>query len=154
MKLLLSERQTHQVLDNMLEVLEEAVDRDHTKDQGGETLVPEDHLTETAKDLNLDPQGILGLLQPLPMTTQLLQDSVLILIMELLLVLALVTGLLQGPALVMEHLQGPALSTGPLQGLALGMEPLQLGKHMVGSSLLDTGQGREGIGDLENNILY
>ena len=56
----------------MLEVLEEAVDRDHTKDQGEETLVPEDHPTETAKGLNQDPQGILGLIQPLTMTTTLL----------------------------------------------------------------------------------
>ena len=138
----------------MLEVLEEAVDRDHTKDQGEETLVPEDHLIEIAKDLNLVPQGILGLLQPLTMTTQLLLDSVLILDMDLLVLLALNMELLVVQSQGTRHLQGPALSMEHLQGLALGMEPLQLGKHMVGSSLLDTGQGREGIGDLENKILY
>ena len=134
----------------MQAVLEEAVDRDHTKDQGEETLVPEDHLTETAKDLNLDPQCILGLLQPLPMTTQLLQDSVLILIMELLLVLSLVTGLLQGPALVMEHLQGPALSMELLQGMELGM--LLLGKFMPVSNQQGVGQERGQGKDLGSKI--
>ena len=164
MKLLLSERQTHQVLDNMLAVvLEEAVDdRDHTKDQRGETLDPEDHLTETAKDLNLDPQGILGLLQPLTMTTQLLLDSVLILDMDLLVVLALIMELqvvqtqsmklLQGPVLGMELLQGLVLGMGPLQGLEPSMQLLT--KHMLVSSLLDTGLGGEGVEDLENKILY
>merc|ERR1711892_805628 len=62
-KLLLKEKQTHQVRDNMTDVLGKVLDKENTKDHREETRDPEDCQTETAKDPLLAPQDILVLLQ-------------------------------------------------------------------------------------------
>merc|ERR1712106_150544 len=125
-KLLLNEKQTHQVRDNMTEVLVEVVDKEHTNDHRGETPDPEDRQTETAKNLHLAPQDILVLLQLSSM-------SILLQMLDMVLQVAL--------SLIMELLQVQILST------------LLLIRLMLVFNLEGTGQAEEGAEGLGNREL-
>merc|ERR1712123_257469 len=114
---------THQVRDNMTEVLGEVVDKEHTKDHREETQDPEDHQTETTKDLHLVPQDILVLLHLSTMTILLLLVSVQMLEMVLQVVLETVTELLQGLALDMDLLQEL------VEGMLLLVRPMPVFNH-------------------------
>merc|ERR1711892_950739 len=146
-KLLLKEKQTHQVRDNMTEVLGEVVDKEHTKDHREKTQDPEDHQTETTKDLHLVPQDILVLL-PLSTTTILLPlDSVQMLDMERQVVLETVTELLAEQTLGMEPLQEL------VQGTLLLVRPMLVFNHPEAAQGRGQGKDLESRDLLGNNAL-
>ena len=119
----------------------EVVDKEHTKDHREETQDPEDHQTETTKDLKQAPQDILVLLQLSTMSILLPLVSVQMLDMPLQVVLETVTERPVVQTLSMEHLQEL------VQGMLLLVRPMLVFNHPEAAQA--RGQGK----DLESRDL-